>query len=490
MHADVRKTRLDAAVIITTGAAAGLGMTFFAAASAKWLVFSTLLLTGAAAFMILPARQRYLAFLFAFFFTLPMGIDFNPIYLAPLSYRPINGFRIFLYDLPLFFLYISWVGQLTLNPEKKIRFFPWITIPFLLLWILAVAGLFNSLAPTAIKLGGAFEVLKSWLIFFYLANNLDDYRAILLCAGAIAANLFFEAPIGLYQWIFGSFPGLGGAHSIVEMVVGASFAVSRVGGTVGSPNNLAAHIGMIIPLILALMFATMPKRYKSSLVALLAIAVLLLLLTYSRGGWMGALAGGAVAVYLSLAKATKRKIGSFILLTGLLVVLAVSAVAFVPSIRARLFEHDYGAAMSRVPMSKLALNIIRQEPWLGVGLGNYTYVSKNYDTTSEAISYTFNWPVHNEFLLIASEMGLPALALFLFILAVTGVNLYRIGISRADPILPFMAFGFIGGFIAWGVHHQFELMHSIITAKFWANIGLIQAMQIYTAGLSTENAEA
>ena len=73
-------------------------------------------------------------------------------------------------------------------------------------------------------------------------------------------------------------------------------------------------------------------------------------------------------------------------------------------------------------------------------------------------------------------MGLPALGLFLLILIVVFVQLIRIGRSRTDPVIPHMAIGLFGGFIAWCIHHQFEFAYVVMMVAIWAYVGLIQAM--------------
>ena len=113
-------------------------------------------------------------------------------------------------------------------------------------------------------------------------------------------------------------------------------------------------------------------------------------------------------------------------------------------LRQRLFLEDYGAARTRIPLTEVALNIIGHHPWLGIGLGNYTMAAPDYDTTPEGISYEFPRPVHNEFLLIAAEQGLPALGLFLVILLYIVIQLFRLSQSRTDPILPYLAIGLLG----------------------------------------------
>jgi O-antigen ligase len=323
-------------------------------------------------------------------------------------------------------------------------------------------------------------MFECWLVFLYMANNLKDRKTIYLVIAVLLSTLVLQAAIGFAQEITGGHLGIrifGEAEqSFREMRAGAG-TVSRVGGTIGSPNKLAGYIGLILPINFALFFASISRRYKLFLLLpVFLMASGLELLTYSRGGWLGLGSGGAITLYWCLARLTKRKIVSFTLLVIFLVTFFFTSITLIESVRRRLFEEDYGAAYSRIPMALVASNMIYHNPWLGVGLVNYTSVSAGYDISREAISYSFPWPVHNEFLLLAAELGLPALGLFLFILIVVFVQLIRIGRSRADPVMPHIAIGFFGGLVAWCVHYQFEFAYVVMLVEIWAYVGIIQAM--------------
>ncbi|MCJ7494469.1 MAG: O-antigen ligase family protein [Deltaproteobacteria bacterium] len=475
-----RMVAADALLIILIGLATSLSMVVAAVQGSQWLLFIIFAFAGLAAALVLPQPQRFPFFLFLFFFSIPIGMDFYPIYIETINYRPLNGLRITLYELPFLYLFLAWAFQQVLSPEKKLKFFPWITIPFLLIWALTLAGLAFTAAPTVFKISNLWEVFFCWLVLLYLGNNLNQPKAIYIAVAALMSTLVFQSLIGFGQWVSEGLVGLGrvfgeGPHSFTRAQAGV-FAISRVGGTVGHPNELAGYIGMILPINLALLFAPLDRRYKLLLILIGLMSFGILILTYSRGGWLSVIIGGLVTMYCCLAQLTRRKITSFILLAGFLSIFLFATLVFVTPIQKRLFEDDYGAARSRIPMSLLASNMIAHNPWLGVGLGNYTDVSSYYDLTREGISYTFNLPVHNEYLLIASELGLPALSIFLFLMVVVLILLIRLGRSRADPVIVYTAYGLFGGFIAWGIHQLFEYQHVMMSVQVWSLVGLILAM--------------
>lgn len=473
-----RQFGLELGLILFMGVITGLSLVFASALEAKWMLFIVIAIFCLASILVIPEKEKF--FICIFFFTLPIGLNFYPIYIYPIVFRPLNGFAIYIFDLPFFFLFVSWLLRLVINPQEKLYFYPWISIPFLLILALSIAGINRSLAPGAIKISSLWVMFECWLVFLYTANNLRNRKIIYLVIAVILLTLFLQAAIGFAQKFTGGHLGLGlfgeAEQSFREMRAGAG-TVSRVGGTFGSPNKLAGYIGLILPINLALFFAPIDRRYKFLfLLPLFIVGSILEIITFSRGGWIGLGIGGAVTFYWCLARLTRRKVISFILLVFLLVTSFITTIALVESVRRRLFQEDYGAAYTRIPMAVVAANMIYHNPLLGVGLANYTSVSAGYDISREAISYSFPWPVHNEFLLIGSELGLPALGLFMLILVVVFVQLIRIGRSRADPVIPYMAIGFFGGLVAWCVHHQFEFSYVVMLVIIWAYLGLVQAM--------------
>ena len=122
-----------------------------------------------------------------------------------------------------------------------------------------------------------------------------------------------------------------------------------------------------------------------------------------------------------------------------------------------------------------ALNMILHNPLVGVGLGNYTSVSQQYDIY-QWVSIVFPWPVHNDFLLIGAEMGVPAMAAFCFIIGAILYKLIQVAIYSEDDFLGYSACALIGGFVAFCVHHLVAYTYVMLNAPFWSFIGLGSAL--------------
>ena len=470
----------DFLVVLALGLPTALGIGLFSMGSSKWLFFILFLSGCGAVFLSLPQKLRISSLYFILFLSFSIKIDFHLVFLSSHVFRRINGVVICLFDIPFFLLFFFWMVRLIFNPEVRILFRPIFSILFWSIWLLTVFGLSRSIAPSLIKFQEIWTLTECWLMFLLIYNSVKSTRVVLILIFALLASLVLQCLLGYGQYLTGGHLGLeffGEAEQgFRSMRMGTGF-ISRVGGTVGSPNKLALYCGMIIPINFALLFSPIRRKIKWFIFApILLMTLVLEVITYSRGGWVGLAVGGTSTFYFVLARLARRRIISLILVFFLVTTLLGAAIALVPPIQRRLFADDYGTAQTRWPMYQVALNIISHYPFLGVGLDNYTGVHQAFDKTSEAISWNFPMPVHNEFLLIGAEQGLPVLGLFLLIIAAVMVRLVRVCHSRADPILPFVAMGIFGGFITWIIHNQFEFAYVMFDVFFWALIGLSYAM--------------
>ncbi|BBO87712.1 O-antigen ligase family protein [Desulfosarcina ovata] len=267
-------------------------------------------------------------------------------------------------------------------------------------------------------------------------------------------------------------------RSYFEMRTGAEY-VSRVAGTLGHPNKLAVFLNLLLQLNIALLFGVRTARQRLWLWLTLGIMGIAMVLTYSRGGWLGLIFGGGVTLFWCLYRIIGKRTLAMIAVGTISAMIFLSLVIGIPSVRKRLFENDYGTAALRVPMSLVAANTIVHNPLLGVGLNNYTAESKRYDISDSGVSYTFPRPVHNEFLLIGAEQGVIALILFLSILAQMFIYLFWVANHSPSRYLSYAAIGFFSGWLGWCLHHQFEYEYVFFPEFTWVLFGMFQAMVVW-----------
>jgi O-antigen ligase len=183
--------------------------------------------------------------------------------------------------------------------------------------------------------------------------------------------------------------------------------LERSNGNFGNPNYLACLMALLIILSLSQVYATGSKFLKLGLLALMGCFSYVLFLAQSRGASLGL--AGALLCLLILQKNKVR---------NLLIVTAIAGFAFYiapESYWERIASvghyQDDRSATDRLKLWSIGLDLISNNPLLGIGPDNFE-------------SRAFNSP-HDAYVQVASEMGIPALLLYLAMLATGFRALWR-----------------------------------------------------------------
>lgn len=264
-----------------------------------------------------------------------------------------------------------WV-LLTLTDEAGAGLTP-IHITVAVYW--GVMVLATGLSPVrGAAISGLIKLTLNLLLFLLIARVARQPRARTLL---ILAYILTTLPVSIYglrQYFFG-------ATALATWVDVNSTLVNttRVYSFLGNPNLLA---GYLIP---AVMFSVMavfawPRWVPKGLAAIAAVInTLCLVLTLSRGGWIGFLIGGFVMLtltvqYWSIWFTPFWKRWALPMLLGGVAAFLVLAVMSVSSLRARVLSMFAGRSDSsnnfRINVWAAVLEMIRDRPILGIGPGN------------------------------------------------------------------------------------------------------------------------
>lgn len=105
-------------------------------------------------------------------------------------------------------------------------------------------------------------------------------------------------------------------------------------------------------------------------------------------------------------------------IAGLVVVLAVTYVASPASVRQRLragFDRNDPDTSNRIELFETASRLIRDNPWFGVGPKNVGIEALRYRGNRDYPDWMYQH-MHNNFLQIAAERGIPGLILWLWLM--------------------------------------------------------------------------
>lgn len=462
-------------ITVLLGIIAGIILIIAAGEEKKWFVAVALGLVFFFSLFVITRNFR-LFFVLVAVFALPIRLDFYPIFKAT-NFSQLKGLPITLFDVVFALLFIYWVLQLLVRRET-FRFFATISIPALAYILLAGISAFLS-QDKVLSFSMLLLIVKSYLVFLYFANNIRTKEEILWIVGVLSFGILLQSIVGIIQYFSGSI--LGGLEIFGEgerafrtAKIGFSY-ISRVGGTIGDPNSLAMYLNFFLPVLFCFIFINIDLRLKFLVCICMLIGGLAELMTLSRGGWMALFFGGSVAFFGIFKDKLKSRLKSVVAVVMSVFFVAIVTLGFFQNVRDRLFENDYGAAYSRIPMMEVAFNVIKGNPFTGVGLNNYTTVMNRYDRTRENISYNFPFPVHNAFLIIAGESGLLALFCFLMVLLATFKKALEF-FDGKNRFLCFLGIGWFCGILTWIVHAQFKMDFVGLNIAFWFSMGMVVAL--------------
>lgn len=374
---------------------------------------------------------------------LPVTVDFTFGHAGHLSGSA--GYIISVFDIVLAILCANWFMNMLSKRSLNIRFFPSISVPAILLMGLAVVSMANARFPELSKFE-LIEMVKMYFAFLYFANNIEDEGDVKFIVGCLIAGLLFEGFLGYAQHRYSEpfWPtSLGGPHWID----------SRISGTWISYNDFAWYLTLIMPLALSMLLADVGRFFKAFSGAAFLVAAGSLMWSSSRGGWISF----AVAVLFVAVFAVGKIRGRYNLAKTML--LMMTALLFmsplIPRLTAklnnRLIIGDKGSAQSRLPQFEVAGRIIMAHPLSGIGLNNYTEVMHDYDTTGEGLDTITRHAVHNIFLLIAAEVGIFGLFVFLWWIVAVFVSGMK-KVMREKGVVSYATIGLMGGIVAFLVH--------------------------------------
>jgi len=223
--------------------------------------------------------------------------------------------------------------------------------------------------------------------------------------------------------------------------------VLRAFGLFPDPHMLAFFLGLISFFSLVFFFFLKKRRFLWFLI--FCFFSLILVLTFSRGGYLGFLAGFSIVILFSWSKIAAED-RSFLKRGAVLFLLL--AILFGGAALGRFyssFNLNEGSNSGRLLIWQESFDFFLKNPFLGSGLGNYSLSLDPY------VDYRNPITSHNLYLDILAETGIFGLSAWLwFIFASAKAAFLKIkSVKREDWIL---GLGCLGALTYFSVHSFFE----------------------------------
>ncbi|MGM9924958.1 MAG: O-antigen ligase family protein [Bacillus sp. (in: firmicutes)] len=411
------------------------------------------------------------------------------LFLVPLVYFKKGIISVEVILVPLLVLAFMWEykkGTIKLNSLPIMPFL----ITFGLYLIASSISLVNAeaLKPGIMEIARYLSYVVVFLIVVKVKFSKEQYInfAKVFGAAAIIIGLF-----GIFQYIFNFSLNKAGLYALQE-------AKGRVDSTLVNPNYYSSFLNFVIPTFL--LFAVVyfkDKKMQLVFFAFYAVFIVNLILTYTRAAWVTM----ACAFILIVLIMPKRFLKNFFK-PHILIAFAIlfTGVYFMPDVQSRTASAIYAveklffpnaeppevaepedpaaldeltpeeieeikekeqekaisetAVVSRTTLWKTGLVMYRDNPVLGVGMGNYYTRYKEFVTKYPELDIGHDaYSVHNSYIKVAAETGTVGILSFLSFYIVYFIYLIRLYFKQNDELGKVVAAGVCVGSVTFMVQN-------------------------------------
>lgn len=362
---------------------------------------------------------------------------------------------------------LAWLAGM-LAGRWRVPALPALTIPIV---IVLIPMALSALAAESLLL--SFKEISKWsemfIIYLVTATTVRSRRVALALVGILLLAALAEVGIGLLQVVF----RIGPPHFL------AGGILMRAHGTFAQPNPFGGYLALILPVALAVaLMAPRPGLRLMGWGIVLAIGCGILL-SLSRGAWLGTVAALSLVWLLGSQRNRLRAVVlAYCGLTSTLIVLVLGVIpeALLSRVTdlfvygSRLVQElragpnaDNWAILERVSQWYAGWRMFAENPYLGVGIGNYPKAYEVYALPG--------WPTgvghaHNYYLNLAAEGGLLTFTAFLLFLIVAWRLAARAWRQSSDLWGRMLALGLMGSLAAFSAH-------SLVDSLFVHSIGIL-----------------
>lgn len=292
------------------------------------------------------------------------------------------------------------------------------------------------------------------LVAYTIASHFSRRERLVQLILGLASGLIFTGLISSMQYTF-DFPtnmAAFGTGTEDELLGTQAQVLSRVQAFLRTPTEMAWVISTLIPLVLAPIICRVKNfeyYHKLLLWGAVLAGIIAVILSLARGSWLSLLAAVAILIsfgWMRLSKGEKKNY--FISVSGAVLFVCVLLAPFSAKIYERLTGDDEGSALIRVPLMETAVNMIKDNALVGVGLNGYRANMGRYDETSILVSQVFPNPVHNVFAHITAEIGIPGGIIFGLLILVALFECFK-AMQSQDRLLFAIALGTFAGLVAF-----------------------------------------
>jgi len=275
--------------------------------------------------------------------------------------------------------------------------------------VLVGVGIFQSKNPDELQLRRYIEFSKIVGIALFTTVAVQSREHLRILIWTITLSLGF----------YGVKSGLWGVLTLASTPI-----LRGPGGMLADNNDFSLALGMAVPMLLHVGFSERHAIVRRTFFLAVPLTAFTVLLTQSRGGFLALAMGLGVVMWRS-----RNRVAAFAV-AGLI---ALSAVVVAPAkytdrIASIADYKEDGAAQARLRAWGVATRMATDNPLFGVGLFKFRqhYLDYERDPTAAQLDGKGLFVAHNSYLQIWAEVGTPAFALYLTLILMSFITIWRV----------------------------------------------------------------
>jgi putative inorganic carbon (HCO3(-)) transporter len=315
------------------------------------------------------------------------------------------------------------------------------------------------------------KTMENTFVFFAFIEVINSRKRLKIFLTVYLISATLTVVNGLYQFFVGK-----------EFIHGQPLFDHRVASSLRSHNDFGAYLVLVAPFLVSLVLLRPPEVLKKTnrliqgifsspiskiwLSTLLIASLICLVLTFSRGSWIGFI----LSLFIFVLRYPKlwSKVG---LLLGIVFVVGFTLISF------KTREDFQGFAKILNPTGRWAywseaINIIKDYPVFGCGLNTYSMIGREY-------KILWGGYPHNCFLQLTAETGLLGLGIFLSLLVTLFHKSFQALAKFRSMDLSQISIGALAGLLGFFIHSFWDttMYSATLSVLMWIYFGIIISAQ-------------
>lgn len=338
---------------------------------------------------------------------------FGLLIFAPLARGAVQGWAVTLIHMA------TWIALTVYLLEKSLNGrWIWIKTPLdkpivILMFLMGLANLFSVHKYTSFW---SSILLLNYVAVYYLIIHTVRTRS------QLRQLIYVIIGVATFLAVFGLFKKFGYNPFPWWYYPEITQNVDRLASTFGNANHLAGYMEMSIPLVLGLFLTGLKRGEFLFMVGITFLLFLSLMLSLSRGGWIGMLVGLLFMAAVLRFETNFKKKKLMVALAGGTFVVVLAVLTSTSTVERVLALEEKQGLQARIMVWEGAVEMIKDHLLVGTGPGTFPIIYSQYQPPGLERRY---FMAHNDYLQMVSELGIPLILVIIWMVVAFYKNGFR-----------------------------------------------------------------